>query len=726
MISEELREVFSKSIHYAKGLRHEYLTTEHVFLMLLEDQNIRDLLNEFGVNIQSVSEALATHINLSTPVLPDGIEDEPIESVKLANTIENMIAHINRTKGGNATVEDMFVSILNDEKSYANYLLKLQGIEKIDILEEISHNDTEDTNQNQKDDDSKDVLAQNSTELVTRAKDGKIDPVVGRDLELDRIIEVLLRRKKNNPILVGEAGVGKTAIVEGLAVKIANGEVPEFLKNATIYSLDMGGMIAGTKYRGDFEKKLKAFITQIQKIPNAILFIDEIHTIIGAGSTSGNSMDASNILKPLLSNGEIKCIGATTYAEYKQNFSKDKALGRRFSKIDVKEPTIKDSITILEGLKKRYEEFHGVKYSPKIIESCVTLAKKYINDKFLPDSAIDILDEVGSIAKIANKKTISVKDVESALGKIAQIPPKSASSSDINVLKNLESNLKKRVFGQDKAIEKVTKTIKLNKAGLTTTDKPIGNFLFTGPTGVGKTEIARELSNILAISFIRFDMSEYMEAHSVSKLIGAPAGYVGYEKGGLLVEHIRKHPHCVLLLDEIEKAHPDIMNVLLQVLDNAKLTDNDGNIADFQNVIIIMTSNLGSNEAPVMGFAKNENLNRSFAVNKFFAPEFRNRLDAVIEFTHLDSATVELVVKKFIADLSKILEEKNIKLKLSTNAIKQLAILGYDKAMGARPLQRVIDTKIKEPLTDEILFGKLKNGGNVTVDYKEEKFIFNF
>ncbi|MCK9162200.1 MAG: AAA family ATPase [Arcobacteraceae bacterium] len=729
MISQELREVFSKAIEYAKTNRHEYLTVEHVFLSLLENQNIKNMLDEFSIDIQTITKELTLHINSSIPVLPDGVVDEPIESAVLTNTIENMISHISRTRGGgDARVEDMFVSIINNDKSYASYLLRLQGIEKIDILEEVSHPNYNDQYEDENKDDStpNDVLLQNSTELVQKARDGKIDPVVGRENELNRIIEVLLRRKKNNPLLVGEAGVGKTAIVEGLALKIANGDVPEFLKESKIYSLDMGGMIAGTKYRGDFEKKLKSFLTQILKVPNAIVFIDEIHTIIGAGSTSGNSMDASNILKPFLSSGEIKCIGATTYSEYKQNLGKDKAFSRRFSKIDIKEPSLEDSITILEGLKSYYEEFHCVKYNKNIISSCVHLADKYINDRFLPDSAIDIMDEAGAIAKIANKKSISTKDIELALSKIASIPPKSATISELSSLKNLEQNLKKRVFGQDKAIEKVSKAIKLNKAGLTTQNKPIGNFLFTGPTGVGKTEIAKELSNILGISFIRFDMSEYMEAHSISKLIGAPAGYVGYEKGGLLVEHIRKHPHSVLLLDEIEKAHMDIMNVLLQVLDNAKLQDNDGNIADFQNVIIIMTSNLGSNEASVMGFAKDDNLNRSYAINKFFSPEFRNRLDAIIEFTHLDKSTVELVVKKFISDLSSILEDKKITLKLTNSAIKELAILGYDKAFGARPLQRVIDQKIKEPLTDEILFGKLKNGGKVSIDFKDKEFSFNF
>jgi ATP-dependent Clp protease ATP-binding subunit ClpA len=571
--------------------------------------------------------------------------------------------------------------------------------------------------------------------LVAVAKKGDIDPVIGRDREISRVIEILSRRKKNNPILVGEPGVGKTAIAEGLALEIANERVPEFLLKSKVFSLDMGSMIAGTKYRGDFEKKLKALLKEVAKIPNSILFIDEIHTIVGAGSVGGSAMDASNILKPMLANGKLRCIGATTFSEFRNDFSKDKALSRRFAKVDVNEPSIEDSITILEGLKSKYEEYHGVKYSKSAIVSAVELSKKYITDRFLPDCAIDVIDEVGASKKISlavelktkssNNITITQKDIESTIAKMAHIPERSATKSDLTLLKNLEKNMQKRVFGQDKAISVIVQSIKRNKAGLGLDKKPIGSFLFTGPTGVGKTEVAKELSTQLGIHFERFDMSEYMEAHTISRLIGAPAGYIGFEQGGLLTEAIRKHPHTVLLLDEIEKAHPDLMSILLQVMDNAQLTDNSGNKADFQNVVLIMTSNLGATEANVMGFAKNEKLNENKAINKFFAPEFRNRLDSVVAFDSLNIDIVAKVAGKFIEDLEKQLVDKKIKIEITARAKKELATLGYDKAMGARPLNRVISDKIKNVLTDEILFGKLKKGGFVKIDFEKE-FIFTF
>jgi ATP-dependent Clp protease ATP-binding subunit ClpA len=584
------------------------------------------------------------------------------------------------------------------------------------------------------DNDNK-VLDKNSTELVAFAKKGEIDPVIGRANEISRVIEILSRRKKNNPILVGEPGVGKTAIAEGLALQIAQEKVPEFLLNAKVFSLDMGSMVAGTKYRGDFEKKLKTLLKEVSKIPNSILFIDEIHTIVGAGSVGGSVMDASNILKPMLANGKLRCIGATTFAEYRNDFSKDKALSRRFAKVDVEEPSIEDSIIILEGLKSKYEEYHGVKYSKSAIQSAVELSKKYITDRFLPDCAIDVIDEVGASKKIllatelktksTNNITVTQKDVEVTIAKMAHIPERSATKSDLTLLKSLEKNMQKRVFGQNGAITTIVQSIKRNKAGLGLDKKPIGSFLFTGPTGVGKTEVAKELSVQLGIHFERFDMSEYMEAHTISRLIGAPAGYVGFEQGGLLTEAIRKHPHTVLLLDEIEKAHPDLMSILLQVMDNAELTDNSGNKADFQNVVLIMTSNLGATEANVMGFAKNDKLNENKAINKFFAPEFRNRLDAVVPFDSLTLDVVAKVAGKFIEDLERQLIDKKIKIEISTKAKNQLATLGYDKAMGARPLNRVISDKIKNILTDEILFGKLKKGGLVKIDFEKE-FIFQY
>ncbi|MAC85177.1 MAG: ATP-dependent Clp protease ATP-binding subunit ClpA [Arcobacter sp.] len=734
MISKELRSIFSQAVGYVKSSKHEYLTLEHIFLMLLHDESIENLFIDLGVDSNKLFDDTKKYIDENTPKLPEDIEDEPLETISLTSTIEYMVAHTQTSGRGNATVEDMFVAILKDEKSYALYLLKTLGIERIDILEEISHKEEDDLVEEVEDKSNK-VLDKNSTELVSVAQKGEIDPVIGREKEISRVIEILSRRKKNNPILVGEPGVGKTAIAEGLALQIAQEQVPEFLHDAKVFSLDMGSMIAGTKYRGDFEKKLKSLLQEVVKVPNAILFIDEIHTIVGAGSVGGSAMDASNILKPMLSNGKLRCIGATTFAEYRNDFSKDKALSRRFAKVDVEEPSIEDSILILDGLKSKYEEFHGIKYSKTAIRSAVELSKKYITDRFLPDCAIDVIDEVGASKKISlvatlktkSKKniTVSQEDIENTVAKMAHIPAKSATKSDLSLLKSLEKNMQKRVYGQDDAITTIVQSIKRNKAGLGLDKKPIGSFLFTGPTGVGKTEVAKELSLQLGVHFERFDMSEYMEAHTISRLIGAPAGYVGFEQGGLLTEAIRKHPHTVLLLDEIEKAHPDLMSVLLQVMDNAELTDNAGNKADFQNVILVMTSNLGATEANVMGFAKDDNLNENKAIAKFFAPEFRNRLDSVVSFESLSIDVVTKVVAKFISDLEEQLSDKNIKIKITVRAKKELASIGYDKTMGARPLNRVISDKIKNVLTDEILFGKLKKGGLVNIDFKEE-FIFEY
>ncbi|WP_419769177.1 MAG: ATP-dependent Clp protease ATP-binding subunit ClpA [Candidatus Marinarcus sp.] len=740
MISKELRDVFSQAVAYAKVSKHEYLTLEHIFLMLIHNEIITSLLDDLGLDSDIIYTKIKTHIDNTTPKLPVDINDEPMETLSLTSTIEHMVAHTQTSGKGNAGVEDMFVAILKSEQSYATYLLKEQGVERIDILEEISHKDF-DTNDeetegfgNSDEPKQKDLLAQNSTELVALAKKGEIDPIIGREKEISRVIEILSRRKKNNPILVGEPGVGKTAIAEGLALEISNENVPNSLKNSKVFSLDMGSMVAGTKYRGDFEKKLKGLLKEISLIDDAILFIDEIHTIVGAGSVSGSSMDASNILKPMLANGKLRCIGATTFAEYRNDFSKDKALSRRFAKVDVSEPSIEDTITILNGLKSKYEEFHHVKYSANAIKIAVELSKKFINDRFLPDSAIDVIDEVGATKKLKEEAkasrtkvfTITQKDVEDTVSKMAQIPPKSATKSDLTLLKALEKNMQKRVFGQDEAIVKIVQAIKINRAGLGGEKKPIGSFLFTGPTGVGKTEVAKELSHQMGIHFERFDMSEYMEAHTISRLIGAPAGYVGFENGGLLTEAIRKHPHCVLLLDEIEKAHPDLMSLLLQVMDNAELTDNSGNKSDFQNVILIMTSNLGSAEANVMGFTKDETLNEGKAIKKFFAPEFRNRLDATVNFAYLTLDIVVKVVTKFIHDLEAQIVDKDIKINMTIRAKKELARLGYDKQMGARPLGRVISQNIKMPLTDEILFGQLKNGGSVDIDFVNEKFVFKY
>jgi ATP-dependent Clp protease ATP-binding subunit ClpA len=744
MISKDLQKVFGFAVNYARANHHEYITVEHVFVYLLKEKIIQTILNDLGIDTELLIEKLKEYVFKNTPKYPDNLKNnDPMETVTLTKVIENMISHNQLSSKGDATIEDMFVYILKDEKSYSTHLLKLQGLERVDILEQISHGNSEEENSendlddleqlskpNSRNDVKETPLSQNSTELVSVAKEGLIDPVIGRETEIARVVEILARRKKNNPILIGETGVGKTAIAEGLALEIANGKVPSFLEGAKIYSLDMGSMIAGTKYRGDFEKKLKSVLKEITKRKNAILFIDEIHTVVGAGSVGNSSMDASNILKPLLSSGKLRLIGATTYEEYRNNFSKDKAFSRRFAKVEVKEPSSEDCIEILNGLKEKYEEFHGVVFTAKSIELAVELSSKFINDRFLPDSAIDVIDEAAARVKIqSNSKNgikITASDIESTVSSIASIPPKTATKSDLSLLKNLEKNLKKRVFGQDAAIETIVKAIKINRSGMGSENKPVGSFLFTGTTGVGKTEVTKELANVLGIHFERFDMSEYGEAHSISRLIGAPAGYVGYEKGGLLTESIKKHPHSVLLLDEIEKAHPDLMSLLLQVMDNATLTDNNGTKADFRNVILVMTSNLGATQSAVMGFAKDDNLNEDKAVKKFFAPEFRNRLDATVKFAGLDEDVIVKVVNKFIDDLQVQLSDKNIQIKLTMKAKKELARLGYDKLMGARPLQRVITDKIKTPLTDEILFGELKNGGIVRCDFKSGEFVFNF
>ena len=740
MIHIDLQKVFTNAVNYARANSHEYITMEHVFVYLIKSETIIKLLREMDIDIDFLYSQLKDYILKNTPKYPKELEHEdPVETITLTNTIEQMITHSSLSGKKESTVEDMFVYILKDEHAYCTYLLHQQGLERVDILEEISHgNDDEYENDAEEDFaklDKKKLkeetpLEQNSVELVSIAKDGKIDPVISREKEIARVIEILARRKKNNPILLGETGVGKTAIAEGLALAIANEEVPEFLIDAKIYSLDMGSMLAGTKYRGDFEKKLKAVLKEVSKKKNAVLFIDEIHTVVGAGAVGGSTMDASNILKPMLSSGKLRVIGATTYEEYRNDFGKDKAFSRRFGKVEIKEPSIEDCVIILQGLKSKYEEFHGVSYSDESLKLAAELSKKFINDRFLPDSAIDVIDEVGATIKLEkkSKKTIKItaKDVEKTISNIAQIPPKTATSSDLSLLKKLETNLQKRVFGQDDAITTIVKAIKVNRSGMGIDNKPVGSFLFTGSTGVGKTEVAKELAHVMGIHFERFDMSEYGEAHTVSRLIGAPAGYVGYEKGGLLTEAIRKHPHTVLLLDEIEKAHPDLMSLLLQVMDNATLTDNNGTKSDFQNVILIMTSNLGATQANIMGFAKDDGINEDKAVKKFFAPEFRNRLDATVKFAPLSEPILIKIVSKFIKDLEENLVDKNIKIILTTKAKKEIARLGYDRLMGARPLQRVITQKIKVPLTDEILFGELKNGGSVNIDFKKEEFSFTY
>jgi ATP-dependent Clp protease ATP-binding subunit ClpA len=746
MINKDLQNVFTHAVNYARANRHEYITIEHVFINLLKAKSITNLLHQMKIDVDLLHLQLKEYILKNTPQYSKELENEdPIETLTLTHTIEQMIAHSTLSGKDESTVEDMFVYILKDEKAYSSYLLRLQGLEKIDILEEISHGNLSNDDKFEHLEDSEEInyiqfdkkklkeetpLEQNSVELVDLALSGKIDPVINRDKEINRIIEILARRKKNNPILLGETGVGKTAIAEGLALAIAKKSIPSFLEDAKIYSLDMGSIVAGTKYRGDFEKKLKAILKEVSTKKNAILFIDEIHTVVGAGAVGGSTMDASNILKPMLSSGKLRVIGATTYDEYRNDFGKDKAFSRRFAKVEVNEPSIEDCVIILHGLKNKYEEFHEVTYSDQSLKLAVELSKKFITDRFLPDSAIDVIDEVGATVKLEKKSKrnirITEKDIEKTISNMAQIPAKTATSSDLSLLKKLETNLQKRVFGQDAAITTIVKAIKINRAGIGIANKPVGSFLFTGSTGIGKTEVAKELSHVMGIHFERFDMSEYSESHTVSRLIGAPAGYVGHEKGGLLTEAIKKHPHTVLLLDEIEKAHPDLMSLLLQVMDNAMLTDNNGTKVNFQNVILIMTSNLGATQANIMGFEKDDAINEDKAVTKFFAPEFRNRLDATVKFVALSTPILIKIVSKFIKDLEESLVDKNIKITLSLQAKKELVRLGYDKLMGARPLQRVITDKIKVPLTDEILFGELKDGGTVNIDFKKDAFTFNY
>ena len=716
-ISENLRIILTKIINEVKARQNEYITIDHAMYILLKDKNIRELLEDLGVDVDYMLRGLDYYLDRYVEKVP--FEIDPIETNSFNEATRRMFNHIQGIKKDTADEIDFFVALLEDETSYTHQLLQEFGISKIDIIEDISLNDFVKENSGTKE-KKESVLEDYTTELTSIAD--KFDNVIGREKEVERVIQILARRKKNNPILVGEAGVGKTAIVEGLAKKIANNEVPEILQGKKIYSLDIGSLVAGTKYRGEFEKRIKAVLNELKKEKEPILFIDEIHMIVGAGAAGNGSMDVANLLKPALARGEIRCIGATTYEEYKNHFEKDKALNRRFQKVDINEPSIEDTVKILKGLKNRYEEFHGVEYSDEAIESAAILANKYLREKFLPDSAIDLIDEVGAKFKINNEKRIEKKDIEKTIAKIANIPEENASNNEIAILKNLENNLKSRVFGQDEAIKELVKVIKRKKAGLTRDDKPIGSFLFVGPTGVGKTEIAKQLASLLGINFLRFDMSEYQEKHSVAKLIGSPPGYVGYEKGGMLTEAIRKNPHTVLLLDEIEKAHPDIVQILLQVMDNATLTDNDGRKADFRNVILIMTSNLGVGEGNNLGFNQEFSEFKEEAIDRFFAPEFLNRLDAVVRFKPLSEENILLVVDKFIDELQNKLNEKNIKLNITKRAKKALAKKGYSPKLGARPIARTIEEEIVEPLTDKILFENLT--GEVKIDFLKNEFIF--
>ena len=732
MISVELRNVFDESVKYAKNNRHEYLTLEHIFLSILRSNDGLEILTAVGGDVNYMIGLVESYLQSNTPVLEPNEEsgevDDPYETLVLSNAMNDMMMHISSAGRVEAKIGDMIASIFTQEKSYAFAVMQAEDIDRVDILTAISHSEIVEQTNEEKEDEHPNLSAY-TIELVEVARTGKIDPIVGRTSEIDRVMQTLCRRKKNNPLLVGEPGVGKTAIAEGLALKISEDDVPDVLKESKIFALDLGSMISGTKYRGDFEKRLKGVLKELQSIDRAIIFIDEIHTLVGAGATSGGSMDAANLLKPALARGELKCIGATTYAEFRNHLDKDKALTRRFSKIDIDEPSAEDTIKILTGIQHKYEEYHDIKFSPEALQASVDLSVKYLHDRFLPDKAMDIIDEVGAHFMLRGKKSVTVEssDIEEGVARMLKLPSTIVASDDTSKLKKLTEVMKSKIIGQDKAIETVVQAIKRSYAGLNQENSPIGSFLFVGPTGVGKTALSTELASSMNIHFERLDMSEYMEKHSLSRLIGAPPGYVGYEQGGLLTEMVKKNPHTVLLLDEVEKAHPDIMNILLQVMDGAKLTDNNGIVSDFKNVILIMTSNLGTKEANVMGFNKDSSSKTDNALKDFFAPEFINRLSSVVRFESLSLEVVEKIVETEMVKLNKQMERKNIVIKLSKKAREYIAKEGYSDIYGARQVARVIDEKIKEALTDEILFGSLQEGGTVKVGFKKEKldFVFN-
>ena len=719
MISPQLNIIFQNAITFAKESRHEYLTLEHLFYSLLLSNEGSSLVQRCGGDVEEMKVKLLNFITTQLEQLPQGKDVTPYETLTLSRVIDTMIQHIQSAQKESAEIGDFLVTLFDEKSTYSYLLLQEYQIEKLEVLELISHNETIESS-SEVSNPQNSFLSTYCIDLIQKAKEDKIDPVIGRKKEIKRVIEILCRRKKNNPILVGEAGVGKTAIAEGLALKINKNKVPTILKNTQLYALDMGSLIAGTKYRGEFEKRLKGVIDEIKQIKNAILFIDEIHTLIGAGATNG-SMDAANQLKPALASGEITCLGATTFSEYRVSFEKDKALGRRFSKVMVEEPSKKTAIKILLGLKGRYEKHHNIIYTQSAITSAVTLSKRYINDKFLPDKAIDIIDETAASFHLrkTKKQKVTLKDIQKTISKITGIAPLKLNKKNVDSLKNLESQLQKNIIGQEDAIKQIVQAIKISKAGLTPKNKPISSFLFLGQTGVGKTELAQTLSKELDIHFERFDMSEYMEKHSLSRLIGAPPGYVGFEDGGLLTEAIKKNPHTVLLLDEIEKADKDLNNILLQIMDNASITDNNGYKIDFQNVILIMTSNLGAQSRATMGFNQDKILPNDEDLKDSFTPEFRNRLNNIINFNPLQTTTLEKIVSKFIKILNNDLKKKNIKVQLTKKAISYIAKEVSRKEMGARPIKRYIQEHITNLLSDDILFNNLKKNTIVRVDYKD-------
>jgi ATP-dependent Clp protease ATP-binding subunit ClpA len=754
MLTRELEETLSYAVDEAVKHKHEYVTLEHLLFALLEDTSARDILFNCGAKIDELAVSLEEYFRDTLEKMPVGVQMMPELTATFQSTIQYAI--LQAEGSGQRAVDggNILAALFQAEQSYAVYLLKQNGVTRLDILNYIAHGiskidnfpDFENVGDNLEDEEfaeeralggngkRKKPLESFTEELVKLAQDGKIDPIIGRTAEIERTIQVLCRRKKNNPLYVGEPGVGKTALAEGLALKIAEGDVPEVLKDAKIFALDMGAVLAGTRYRGDFEQRFKAIITELKKHENSILFIDEIHTIVGAGAVSGGSMDASNILKPALANGDLRCIGSTTYAEYKAAFERDRALARRFQKIEIGEPTVDETYEILKGLKRFYEEHHGVKYSDESLKVAAELAGKYINDRFLPDKAIDVIDEVGAATKLLPEETrpkfISVQMVENAIARMAKIPPKTVVADEKDRLQTLRPDLKNVIFGQDDAIDKVVDAIQISRAGLGHQTKPVGSFLFSGPTGVGKTELSKQLAEQLGIEFMRYDMSEYAEAHTVSRLIGAPPGYVGFDQGGLLTEAIMRTPHAVLVLDEIEKAHPNLFNLLLQVMDSATLTDNNGKKADFRNVILIMTTNAGARELSSGGVGfRNQSETKGQAkgaIERTFSPEFRNRLDAWVPFKALDLENIKSIVDKFIKELNGQLAEKRVLIKLDEPAKEWLAKNGFDGKYGARPMARLIHDKIKKPLASEILFGKLVDGGSVSVEVKDDELVLNF
>lgn len=726
MVSENLTLVFNESVNIAYDMHHNMLTTEHLFLAILQNTYGRKILSKCGGNIDEMIAITKHYLTKYVPFSQSISRNKmPRETPALGRIIQNMMEHAKQS--GNKRlpdVGDLLASMMIEMKNFSAQILISQGINRLSILESINENDSM-TEELPKEQSELEKYTKNLTKL---AKEGKIDPVIGRESEILRVSEILCCRKKNNPILVGEPGVGKTAIAEGLALEIVRKNVPKVLFNSQVFALDLGSLISGSKYRGDFEKRLKNVLAEISTLPHSILFIDEIHSIVGAGATSGSNLDASNLLKPALANGSLRCIGATTFAEFKSYFEKDKALVRRFAKVEIKEPSIESCYAIVEGLAPIYEKYHNIKYSKAALKACVDLSHRYISDKFLPDKAIDILDEVGANVQVSERNatstpTISIKDIEFIISKYVHIPTSQVSQSDGKMLKNLANNLKKRIFNQENAIDSVVNAIKKHKAGLIDGHKPIGSFVFAGQSGVGKSELAKELAKHLNISFVRFDMSEYMEAHSISRLIGAPAGYVGFEQGGLLVDAIRKTPHCVLLLDELEKAHSDIYNILLQILDTASLVDNAGNRADFSNVIVVMTSNAGSKESNTLGFNADMASKSKNAIKQLFSPEIRSRIDCVIHFNPLTLKDLERITNKYISDLALSLKEKKIDLSVESSVLRHIATQSMDKELGAREIRKIIDNQIKLSLSDEILFGKLKHGGKVCISLDSKKEI---